>query len=276
MRNLWLDGGVLRGYYGDQADVVLPDFIYEVGGYVFRNLEHIRSVVIPDGAIDIGYGSFSGCTGLTRVVIPDSIQRIDMYAFSGCEKLTQVKLPENLKVLRDSTFIHCSHLRNVNIPNGVHKIEFHAFYGCDRLDEIAAYGVTELEDPIIDRVTKCVFPLVAIDAAESKQMKDNLALGFMSQPTRYIDTSANYAEYVTENANRLAELSVFHGFPEPLRYLNANGLLNADLMPRFIETAQERGKADITAFLLDCQEKQGKLDHTSKVFWTEFDEEFEL
>lgn len=276
MRNLWLDGGVLRGYYGEQVDIVLPDFIYEVGGYVFRNLEHIRSVVIPDGALDIGYGSFSGCTGLARVVIPDSIQRIDMYAFSGCEKLAEVKLPASLKIIRDSTFIHCANLRNVKIPDGVQKIEFHAFYGCDRLNEIAALGVTEIEDPIIDCVTKCVFPLVSIDTVESKLMKDNLALGFMSQPAKYTDTKASYAEYVAENASHLAELSVFHGFPEPLRYLDTNGLLNADLLPSLIATAQERGKADITAFLLDCQEKRGKLDHTSASFWTEFDEEFEL
>ena len=78
MSSLWLDGGVLRGYYGEGGDIVLPDFIYDVGGYVFRNQTAVRSVVIPDGAIDVGYGTFSGCSGLTKVVLPDSILRIPL------------------------------------------------------------------------------------------------------------------------------------------------------------------------------------------------------
>ena len=276
VNNLWLDGGILRDYYSDQADIVLPDFVYEVGSYVFRNMDYIRSVTIPEGALDIGYGTFSGCTGLTRVVIPDTVQRIDMYAFSGCEKLTQLKLPKSLKILRDSTFINCTRLREMTIPENVKKVEFHAFFGCVRLKEIRGLGVTELEDPIIDQVSKCIFPLIPMEQVESRLMRENLTLGYMTAPELYGETGQAYADYAVEKAERLARLSVDYGFSEPLRYLNEHELLQAQWLEELVAKAQERGRADITAYLLDCKEKQSNLNGDSDDFWDAFDEEFAL
>lgn len=270
MSSLWLDGGVLRGYYGEGGDVVLPDFIYDVGGYVFRNHTGVRSVTIPEGALDVGYGTFSGCTGLTKVVLPDSIQRIDMYAFSGCERLPEVRLPAKLKILRDSTFINCVSLQKVHIPAGVETIEFHAFFGCDRLTEIIAPGVTVVEDPIIDRIAKCVLPRVPIDELTSKGMKDNGALGYCSDPALYGETAAGYAAYAEEHYDALVEASIRCGFPEPLRYFRDRGLLDQTRLPGYLELSQQCQNAEITAFLLDCSAGSA-VD-----FWSEFEKEFEL
>lgn len=270
MSSLWLDGGVLRGYYGEGGDIVLPDFIYDVGGYVFRNQTAVRSVVIPDGAIDVGYGTFSGCSGLTKVILPDSILRIDMYAFSGCERLPEVRLPAKLKILRDSTFIHCVSLRKVYIPDGVEKIEFHAFYGCDSLTEIRALGVTEVEDPIIDRTARCILPRVPIEMLGSAPMKRNGALGFCSEPALYTDTAAGYEAYVRDHAQELAESAVRCGFAGPLRYLDRQDLLETDRLPGYIELAQKSGNTEATAFLLDVQSRRGNT------VWDEIDKEFEL
>ena len=275
VNNLWLDGGILRDYYSDQADIVLPEFVYEVGSYVFRNMDYVRSVTIPDGALDIGYGTFSGCTGLTRVVIPDTVQRIDMYAFSGCEKLTQIHLPESLKILRDSTFINCTRLREITIPKNTKKVEFHAFFGCVRLKEIRGQYVTELEDPIIDQVCKCIFPLIPMEQVESRLMRENLTLGYMTAPELYGETGAAYAAYAEEKARRMAQLSVDYGFSEPLRYLSDRGLLQPDWMEELIATAQKRGRADITAYVMDCKEKLCKSSDSDE-FWDAFDEEFAL
>ena len=273
MRSLWLDGGVLRGYYGEGGDVVLPDFIYDVGGYVFRNQTGIRSVTVPDGAIDIGYGAFSGCTGLRSVVLPDSILRIDMYAFSGCEKLAEVRLPGKMKIIRDSTFINCISLRKVFIPNGVEKIEFHAFFGCDQLTEIKALGVREVEDPIIDRVAKCILPQVAIDALESAAMKDNGALGYCSCPERYGETRVGYAAYAAKNHERLIETAIRCGFSEPLRYFQRENLLQGEKLPEYIELAQRSENTEATAFLLECKFQNGSNEDS---IWSVFDKEFEL
>lgn len=271
MSSLWLDGGVLRGYYGEGGDVVLPDFIYDVGGYVFRNHTGVRSVTIPDGALDVGYGTFSGCTGLVKVVLPDSIQRIDMYAFSGCERLPEVRLPAKLKVLRDSTFINCISLHRVRIPDGVESIEFHAFYGCDSLTEIQAAGVTMVEDPIIDRTAKCILPNVPIDALDSGVMKDNGTLGYCTRPELYTATAAGYAAYAEAHCNTLIEASIRCGFPEPLRYFKTAGLLSAERLPEYLELSQQCKNAEITAFLLECGAENNAGD-----FWTEFEKEFEL
>lgn len=270
MSSLWLDGGVLRGYYGEGGDIVLPDFIYDVGGYVFRNQTGVRSVTIPDGALDVGYGTFSGCTGLVKVVLPDSIQRIDMYAFSGCERLPEVRLPAKLKVLRDSTFINCISLRRVHIPDSVRTIEFHAFFGCDRLAEIVAPGVTEVEDPIIDRVCKCVLPQVPLEGLESAAMKDNGTLGYCARPELYGDTAAGYAAYAATHRDRLTEAAVRCGFPEPLRYFREHQLLDMERLPFYLELAQQGQNAEITAFLLECSGKG------EEQVWAEFDKEFEL
>ncbi len=271
MSSLWLDGGVLRGYYGEGGDVVLPDFIYDVGGYVFRNHTGVRSVTVPDGALDIGYGTFSGCTGLVKVTLPDSIQRIDMYAFSGCERLPEVRLPARLKILRDSTFINCVSLRRVHIPEGVETIEFHAFYGCDSLTELLAAGVTMVEDPIIDRTAKCVLPKLPIDALESQAMKDNGTLGYCTRPELYSDTAAGYAAYAEKHSEALIEASIRCDFPEPLRYFKSAGLLSAERLPRYLELSQQCKNAEITAFLLEC----GAGNEVGQ-FWVEFEKEFEL
>lgn len=270
MSSLWLDGGVLRGYYGEGGDVVLPDFIYDVGGYVFRNHGGVRSVTIPDGALDVGYGCFSGCTGLVKVVLPDSIQRIDMYAFSGCERLPEVRLPARLKILRDSTFINCVSLRRVHIPEGVTTIEFHAFFGCDRLTEVVAPGVTAVEDPIIDRACKCVLPKVPIDGLESTAMKDNGALGYCSRPALYGATAAGYAHYAADRREALIETAIRRGFPEPLRYFQKEGLLDPERLPAYLELSQQCKNTEVTAFLLECG--AGETDRV----WAELDKEFEL
>lgn len=271
MSSLWLDGGVLRGYYGEGGDVVLPDFIYDVGGYVFRNHAGVRSVTIPDGALDVGYGTFSGCTGLVKVVLPDSIQRIDMYAFSGCERLPEVRLPAKLKILRDSTFINCISLRKVHIPDSVETIEFHAFYGCDRLTEITALGVTMVEDPIIDRTSKCILPNISIDALESNAMKENGTLGYCTCPGRYTDTAAGYAAYARAHHERLIETSIRCGFPEPVRYFAQEGLLTPERLPDYLELSQQCKNAELTAFLLECG-----AGADEDRFWADFEKEFEL
>lgn len=269
MSSLWLDGGILRGYYGEGGDVVLPDFVYDVGGYVFRNQTGVRSVIIPDGALDVGYGAFSGCTGLVKVMLPDSIQRIDMYAFSGCERLPEVRLPAKLKVIRDSTFIHCVSLRNVHIPDGVERMEFHAFYGCDRLSEIVATGVTFVEDPIIDRTAKCVLPRVSIESLESAAMKQNGTLGYCSAPQLYGKTARGYADYAAENREALIKASIRCGFSEPLRYFSREGLLSREKLPEYLELSQQSRQTEVTAFLLECG--GGQTDR-----WSAFDKEFEL
>jgi len=273
MSSLWLDGGVLRGYYGEGGDIVLPDFIYDVGGYVFRNQSAVTSVVIPDGAIDVGYGAFSGCSGLVRVVLPDSILRIDMYAFSGCEKLPEVRLPAKMKILRDSTFINCISLKRIIIPDSVEKIEFHAFYGCDRLTEVQALGVKEVEDPIIDRTARCILPRVPIRQLESAAMKKNGALGYCSKPELYRETAAEYEEYAIEHGEELIELSLRCGFSEPLRYFDRHGMLATQRLPEYIELAQKSNNTEATAFLLECKFRDGTAD--SQV-WSALDQEFEL
>lgn len=273
MSSLWLDGGVLRGYYGEGGDVVLPDFIYDVGGYVFRNQTSVTSVVIPDGAIDVGYGAFSGCTGLVRVVLPDSILRIDMYAFSGCERLPEVRLPAKMKILRDSTFINCVSLRKADIPQGIEKIEFHAFYGCDRLTEIRALGVKEVEDPIIDRTTVCVLPKVPINGFESAAMKQNGTLGYCSYPDLYRETATGYENYAAKHGEELIELSIRCGFSAPLRYFDRQGLLDVRRLSDYIDLAQQSRNTEAAAFLLECKFRD---DSSGDAVWSALDEEFEL
>lgn len=105
-----IEDGVLTGYNGNDTDVVIPDGVTKIDGYVFSSNDSLKSVIIPDSVTEIGFS-----------------------AFEYCGSLTTVKLGKSLKTISDSAFYECSSLESITIPSSITAIGSFAFYGCSAL-----------------------------------------------------------------------------------------------------------------------------------------------
>ncbi len=74
-------GGVLCDYYGDAADVKIPDTVKEISDSAFFAKFNITGVVIPDSVEIIGSGAFYGCVNLCDITVPASVTSVDDEAF---------------------------------------------------------------------------------------------------------------------------------------------------------------------------------------------------
>ena len=109
------ENGVLTGYEGTAAEIV-----------------------IPNSVTSIGRSAFSGCSSLKKVTIPGSVTSIEDFAFSGCQSLTDIDvLSENnfyasmdgCVYTKDGTeLLICPQGKTeVDIPEGVTSIGCYTF-----------------------------------------------------------------------------------------------------------------------------------------------------
>lgn len=127
---------VIRGYKGNDKEVVIPDGIWMIGCEAFADNSNITSVVIPSGVIHIREAAFYNCSNLTNIVIPNSVETIGAEAFKNCSQLKSIVLPKSLGKIEVCTFEGCSGLQKIVIPNGVESIGGCAFEGCDSLKSL--------------------------------------------------------------------------------------------------------------------------------------------
>lgn len=159
MKYMEIKNGVLTGYSGNSAVLVIPNIVKELAPEVFKNNKYLEEVVLPDGLKTIPQGLFSGCerlkivnisdgvesvgteafagcSNLDEIYMPDSVSRIGCTAFSGCKSLKKVNLPDGLKIITRNLFAGCSELKEMCIPPAVATIEDGAFVGCQSLEKI--------------------------------------------------------------------------------------------------------------------------------------------
>lgn len=79
LNNMLIDATDVKG------DVVVPDGVTKLVGYVFNNEKELTSVKLPDTLTWIGCFAFRNCKTLKRVEIPESVTFIYNNAFDGCE-----------------------------------------------------------------------------------------------------------------------------------------------------------------------------------------------
>lgn len=133
----WLiAGGYLQMYYGNDAEVIIPDTVTYIQEGVFRDNKTMISVKIPDGVTDIGGGAFYNCDSLREIVIPDSVTRISECAFEESNSLSKVILPKGITIIDVRTFLGCVSLKEITIPEGVTDIKANAFSDCSALTSI--------------------------------------------------------------------------------------------------------------------------------------------
>lgn len=140
--------GVLTGYSGGYADVVVPDGVKAIGDYAFAWNNKITSVSLPSSVTSIGLGAFSGCISLTSISIPKGVTSFKSSLFYGCSSLTSITIPEGVTYIGHEAFRDCNNLSSVAIPESVTSIGFGAFQGCRSLTGSISIpeGVTLIQD----------------------------------------------------------------------------------------------------------------------------------
>jgi hypothetical protein len=112
-------------------DVVIPESVTSIGGFVFYNCSSLTSITISDGVKSIGSWAFGGCSGLTTINIPEGVTSIGWSAFYNCSSLKSITIPNSVTSIGESAFYRCSGLTSVTIGNSVTSIGAGAFSSCN-------------------------------------------------------------------------------------------------------------------------------------------------
>jgi len=155
----FIEYGLLRKYYGDDAHVVIPntvnnlqpeafmdcetlvtveipDTVTVIAAGVFFDCKNLIEITIPNSVIYIGFNAFEGCSSLKKVALPKGLKNIAIRAFMGCTSLKEIKLPEGVKVIEENAFTNCTELTTIKLPNTLAVIKENAFMGCSNLKSI--------------------------------------------------------------------------------------------------------------------------------------------
>ena len=108
-----IDSYTLKGYVGDETDIVLPTevngvTITTIWGNAFKDNIAITSIKIPEGYTTLAGSAIRSCTSLKSVSLPNSLTgAIGTFQFRDCPAL-----------------------ESVNVPYGINNLNSYAFYGC--------------------------------------------------------------------------------------------------------------------------------------------------
>ncbi len=140
-----IEGETLKGYYGDEKDIVIPDRVTEIGTGAFIGNTEILSVRFPSTLKKIGVRAFMECSALHTVELPESLTYIGGEAFLRCKSLKEVTIPSGVKQVGLASFSECDNLHSVVISEGVTKICKDAFNGCSSIQSLfVPPSVTEI------------------------------------------------------------------------------------------------------------------------------------
>ena len=234
------NGGVVH-YFGsvDLDYGVRPAFKIDLKSDIFRSFilsESKKSIIISVPQFAVSGEVLTGTQkSIIRAEIPEGVIRIGERAFSGCSSLTSVTIPES-----------------------VTSIGSEAFSGCDGLTGIFSY--TKLSKDLFDKDFSN--PLVTNDPGMLPAfMKPLAAIGFAEQPDEpKSERGKKHLKYIKSNAAKLIKEAFAH--PALLSLMCENKLLTPETAETYLAAAQDAGRAELAAMLLDYQ--QNKLTGKEK------------
>jgi hypothetical protein len=147
--------GMLRGYRGEETEVVLPDGIREIWYHAFSGRSSIKKLVIPESVTWIADNAFDGCKGLADeqgfvivrnkifgyygqskdVEIPEGVVGIAGEAFAKT-RIEKIRLSESVTEIGSGAFWKCFDLTEVVLCEGLERIGHGAFASCGKLTSI--------------------------------------------------------------------------------------------------------------------------------------------
>jgi len=126
--------GVLKYYYGNGGEIIIPENVKEIDSKVFKENIQITSVTIPGSISYIDLETFAGCRKLRKIILHEGVKCIGEFSFSECDELVEVIFPESLEIIESAAFWKCANLdvSKLVFPVGLQEIGYGAFEECKK------------------------------------------------------------------------------------------------------------------------------------------------
>lgn len=120
------------------GDVIVPDNVRRLYGYIFRENKNVWSVALPNLLTSIDEYGFAKCSNLTSINLPDNLEEIKNCCFTDCSELRTVNINAESKCtsIGAQAFYGCKALKKFTFPYGLRQIGESAFYDCQNLTEV--------------------------------------------------------------------------------------------------------------------------------------------
>ena len=136
-----IEDGVLKLYQGNDANVVIPSDVTEIGPSAFRNNKSIKTVEFSSNVEKISNNAFMGCTSLKSVALNNKLTTISYSSFNSCSVLKEITIPNSVETIGDYAFYKCTSLSNeLVIPSSVTSIGNYAFAEDNKIPSIDIKG----------------------------------------------------------------------------------------------------------------------------------------
>ena len=195
-----IDSYTLKGYVGDETDIVLPT---EVNGVTITT---------------VWGNAFKDNTAITSIKVPESYTTLAGSAIKGCTSLKNVSLPNSLTgALGTFQFRDCPALESVNVPYGINNLNSYVFYGCTNPNlviDIQSVNITTIGSNAFTGVIGTIktYSQTVYDLVKGKATTANVVLlsgdkfadlkTAVNESKSYIQNSALYTE---ESYKKLSE-----------------------------------------------------------------------
>ena len=136
-----IEDGVLKLYQGNDANVVIPSDVTEIGPSAFRNNASIKTVEFSSNVEKISNNAFMGCTSLKSVALNNKLTTISYSSFNSCSALKEITIPDSVETIGDYAFYKCTSLSNeLVIPSSVTSIGNYAFAENNKIPSVDIKG----------------------------------------------------------------------------------------------------------------------------------------
>ena len=200
---------------------------------------------IPAGVTEIAQAAFRDCTSLTSVTIPEGVKEINWSAFSGCTSLTSVVIPKSVLRIKMDAFAGCTALREVTFLGTPAELHKQAFSG----ENMAFYT-----------------PTMSMAQLPSTEYKQAAARGFALRYTAGTELPEAYRadclKYIRGQKKKLYPMAL--RFPPLLHVMLGEKMAPKGDLPDLIDQAASLNKPEVTAMLLDYQDRQLKPGEREK------------
>lgn len=120
------------------GDVIVPDNVRRLYGYIFRENKNVWSVALPNLLTSIDEYGFAECSNLTSINLPDNLEEIKNYCFMNCSELraANINVESKCTSIGKQAFYGCQALKDFTFPYGLRQIGESAFYDCQNLTKV--------------------------------------------------------------------------------------------------------------------------------------------
>lgn len=264
--------------------------VVRIGEEAFYNAEFLEKVHIPDSVTGIGGSAFADSYSLERIDIPPSVKIIENLAFSRCADLREISFSEGLESIGACAFDVCEDfLRAVTLPKSLKFLGNNAFDSCWELKSVefrnpdVRFGDDVFsncpnlppEIQLMSLVRSCDITRPIAESVYGRYAERHKPFGelvFMSDPllcgTKVFGLALKnkcFREADGEDLFALLSAMIEGGLREHLQLAAEGGLLSdAELSDKLIGYSADKGRTEMTAFLLDHKNRALGYDKGEK------------